>query len=132
MSAAPPNLVANIGGTFIYSNTPKELAEWYRNALGLQWGHTEEYNAFYAVLKYRELDDDRERGIVWSIMQAKDRPAFEGKVFTVNYRVHSMEATVAHLKSLGISVKGPEKYPEGIFAWITDPDDNGIELWEEP
>ena len=130
--SAPTNLVANIGGTFIYSNNAKALAEWYRETLGLQWEHTEEYNAFFAVLKYRELDSDRERGIVWSILSTKNRPSFEGKVFTINYRVHSMDATVEHLKAQGIAIKGPEKYPEGIFAWIKDPEGNEVELWEEP
>lgn len=131
MSDTPPNLVAHIGGTFIYSANPEPLANWYKQTLGLQWEHPEGFSAWYALLEYRELESDKKRHIVWSIINNKNRPHVEGKVFCINYRVHNMEATVEHLKAQNIEVKGPENYPEGRFAWITDPEGNTIELWED-
>ena len=125
-------LVANIGGVFIYSRNPKELAEWYVKHLGIEFVYTEENKNYVAVFNYKDIDSDKQAYFVWSILDGKNRPDYEGKVFTVNYRVNNMDEVLAHLKSLGAEVKGPETHEgQGIFAWINDPDGNNIELWQD-
>ncbi len=49
----------------------------------------------------------------------------------VNFRVRSLEAMVAQPKADNIDINiDPEKYPNGRFARLHDPDGNPIELWE--
>jgi len=49
----------------------------------------------------------------------------------LNFRVRSLDATVAQLRKASIEVKvDPERYPNGRFARLHDPERNPIELWE--
>jgi glyoxylase I family protein len=49
----------------------------------------------------------------------------------VNFRVRSLDAMVAQLQKADIPVKvSSEKYPNGRFARLHDPEGNPIELWE--
>jgi glyoxylase I family protein len=49
----------------------------------------------------------------------------------VNFRVRNLDAMVAQLRRAGIAVDiDPEKYPNGRFARLYDPEGNPIELWE--
>lgn len=124
--------IAQPGGIFIYSENPGELAEWYREHLGIEYTYAEAYQVWYAQFFYRVDHEPEVRAyVVWSILKAKDKPTSEVKKFMVNYRVHSIEQTVADLLSKGVEVKGPEEYPEGKFAWIKDLDGNEMELWED-
>ena len=127
------NLLAHLGGVFLYSEQPKALAEWYTQSLGMEYIYTAENKAYVATFTYHESENiERERYIVWSISHTDKRPIFkEGKLFTINYRVHNMEAMLTHLRQLGIKIKGPETHEQGTFAWITDPEGNTIELWQE-
>jgi predicted enzyme related to lactoylglutathione lyase len=44
-----------------------------------------------------------------------------------------MAETLSHLQSKGVAIDKTEEYEGfGKFAWLTDPDGNKIELWEEP
>ena len=125
------SIIANIGGTFIYSKDPQKLAEWYRDNLGITYEHSEDYKAFYASLFYKDINTNKKSYIAWSILENKNRPDLKEKVFCINYRVYHLEKLVKNLKSKRIKVKGTEEYPEGKFAWIHDPDGNIVELWED-
>lgn len=126
------NLVAAIGGVFIYSKNPSALAEWYKVHLGINFEHSEEYKAYYFSFYYRdEKDPSKKYYTAWSILYSKDRPEVKEKIFCINYRVNDLEKTVEHLKKLNAEVKEIEEYPEGKFAWIYDPEGNYIELWED-
>ena len=49
----------------------------------------------------------------------------------INFRVRNLDAMVKQLNASNIAVKvDPEKYPQGRFARLHDPDGNPIELWE--
>jgi glyoxylase I family protein len=49
----------------------------------------------------------------------------------VNFRVSDLDAMIAQLRSAGIEVMpDPEKYPNGRFAPVYDPEGNAVELWE--
>jgi len=43
-----------------------------------------------------------------------------------------MAETLSHLQSKGVSIDKTEDTEYGKFAWVTDPDGNKIELYEEP
>ena len=51
--------------------------------------------------------------------------------FMINYRVDNLEALIAKLTAAGIDIlEGPQYHENGIFAWIVDPEENKVELWE--
>jgi len=55
----------------------------------------------------------------------------QSKAWMVNFRVRSLDRMVNQLKAAGIDVKvDAEKYPNGRFAHLKDPEGNPIELWE--
>jgi hypothetical protein len=42
-----------------------------------------------------------------------------------------MMETISHLQSRGVAIDKTEDSEYGKFAWVTDPDGNKIELFEE-
>jgi len=49
----------------------------------------------------------------------------------INFRVRDLDAIVAQLGSAGIAVEvDPQRYPNGRFARLHDPEGNPIELWQ--
>lgn len=125
------NPVKFIGGIFIYSSQPAQLADWYRQHLGITFEEYGDGSVFYKAFGYVEAETGRNASLVWSIMENKSRPSLSEKVFTVNYRVDNIDNTISHLRESGITVNGPEDYPQGKFAWLEDCDGNPIELWED-
>lgn len=120
--------VTGIGGVFFKSKgDPKVLADWYREHLGFElndWGG--------AILSWPE-DKANDYGLtVWSLA-ASDSQWFapSESPFMINYRVDNLVELLAELKEKGIeAVAGPESHENGKFAWIMDPDNNKVELWE--
>jgi glyoxylase I family protein len=54
-----------------------------------------------------------------------------GKLWMINFRVRDLDAMTAQLDAAGIKVVlDPERYPNGRFARLDDPEGNPIELWE--
>ncbi len=124
-------LSTHLGGVFLYSENPRELAEWYRDNLGIRFEAHPDGSAFFASFPYTEPETGRKAYLAWSVIKSKHRPPPEVKYFTVNYRVHDIGATVKHLSENDVKVTDVENYPEGKFAWCEDPEGNHIELWED-
>jgi len=124
-------MVANIGGVFLYSENPKQLAEWYAMALNIQFEFTPDFKVYYISYPYREADTEKATYTVFSIMHREKRPRPEHRLFTLNLRVRNLEKLAEHFKNHHIPFKGIETHPEGKFGWIDDPEGNYIELWED-
>jgi catechol-2,3-dioxygenase len=45
--------------------------------------------------------------------------------------VGDLDAMLGQLRGEGLDVEGPQEEPYGRFAWLTDPDGNRIELYQE-
>jgi glyoxylase I family protein len=115
--------VEGIGGFFFRSASPKILAQWYIDNLGVGLTPSEygqepwqqaagptAFQPFPATTKYFGRAD---------------------RMFMLNFRVRDLDAMVAQLRRAGIAVEvDPEKYPNGRFARLSDPEDNPIQLWE--
>lgn len=120
--------VTGIGGVFFkVHGDPAEFAAWYRDCLGMP---LQDFGG--GVLQW--ADDHAEDGglTVWHVAKA-DTGWFKPSdaSFMINYRVDSMDELLAHLKSKGVKpIQGPEAHENGTFAWILDPDNNKVELWE--
>ena len=127
------SLIDGIGGVFLFSNNPKQLAEWYRDSLGIvAAGQDSECNSLFTTFDHRDLENPEvKRTVAWAIMRAtqdiKDKP----RTGQINYRVKNMAEVLEHLKSKGVAIEKTAEYPGyGKFAWLKDPDGNKIELWE--
>ena len=120
--------ITGIGGVFFKTRSDhKALAAWYAKNLGLvleEWGG--------AILKWPD-DTAEDRGLtVWHVAE-KDSQWFSpsGSSFMINYRVDNLDEMLAQLRENGVTiVKGPEAHENGRFAWILDPDENKVELWQ--
>ncbi len=120
--------VTGIGGVFFKSTGDKAaLAAWYQTHLGMplaDWGG--------AVLRWPD-DTAEDKGVtVWSVA-AGDTKWFGPSTssFMINYRVDDMDAMLEQLRAGGVEIlQGPESHENGKFAWIMDPDENKVELWE--
>lgn len=121
--------VANIGGVFLNSVEPKILAEWYRQALDIEFINPENTDFYYMVFKYPSENDNKPTGTVFSIFKTDE--ASTVKTARVNYRVKNLDEVLQHLKSKNIKVDKVEEHPEGKFAWLNDPDNNQVELWQD-
>lgn len=119
----PAERVLGIGGLFFRSREPKQLAQWYQLHLGVDpvptdsshrpWQQTAGPTAFCPFpMKTGYLGPPEQ-------------------MWMVNFRVRNLDAMVAQLRSANIDVNvDPEKYPNGRFARLHDPEGNPIELWE--
>jgi len=115
--------VDGIGGFFFRAKAPKVLAKWYTDHLGVtitpadygqepwqQAAGPTVFEPFPAATKY--FGD----------------PA---QTFMLNFRVRDLDAMVAQLRGAGIKVDvDPQKYPNGRFARLSDPEGNPIQLWQ--
>lgn len=120
--------VTGIGGVFFKSTgEASELAEWYREHLGLT---LEDFGG--AVLKWPDDKAEDQGMTVWSVA-GRDSQWFSPSTasFMINYRVDDLSEMLEQLRAGGVEiVAGPESHENGKFAWIIDPDGNKVELWE--
>jgi len=113
--------VSGIGGVFIRSQRPEELAAWYGEHLGLD---VEEWNG--AVLRSSGGET-----LVWAVFPAETEyfgPS--GQHAMVNYRVAGLDGVLDQLRAAGVEVEGPVADENGRFGWGVDPDGNRFELWQ--
>ncbi len=119
----PAERVLGIGGLFFRSTNPKKLAAWYQVNLGIDPVPTQSGQTAW----------QQAAGVTAFAPFAMDTNYFGSKqqAWMVNFRVRSLDAMVAQLQKANIDVKvDPEKYPNGRFARLHDPEGNPIELWE--
>jgi glyoxylase I family protein len=120
---APNERVLGIGGFFFRSRAPEQLAQWYQLHLGVDpvptdhnhraWQQTAGPTAFAPFPMDTHYFGSPQQG--WML----------------NFRVRDLDAMVAQLRNSNIEVKvDPEKYPNGRFARLHDPEGNPLELWE--
>jgi catechol 2,3-dioxygenase-like lactoylglutathione lyase family enzyme len=125
----PAERVSGIGGVFFKAIDPKALSVWYREKLGIGDAQGRGFTLFL----WREREDATRVGTtVWSLFPVNTNHFAPSEAsFMINYRVRNLEAMLAQLRALGVTVdqKVVEDF-NGTFAWIVDPEGNKIELWE--
>jgi glyoxylase I family protein len=115
--------MSGIGSLFFRAKDPKALAQWYRDYLGI------------AVVpsNYEEPPWQQAAGPTVFAPFLEDTKYFghPGKQWMINFRVHDLEAMVAQLRAAKVPVEiDAEKYHNGRFARLHDPEGNPIELWQ--
>jgi glyoxylase I family protein len=115
--------VNGIGGFFFRARDPEALATWYEQRLGVAtipksygqepWRQQEGYTAFAPFPQDAEMIGPPEH--TWML----------------NFRVNDLDAMVEQLRADGESVEvDPQRYPNGRFAQLHDPEGNGVQLWQ--
>jgi len=115
--------VQGIGGFFFRAKDPKALAAWYDTHLGVTPTPTD----------YEHLPWQQEAGHTVFAPFAATTKYFgrPEQAWMINFRVRNLPAMVKQLKAAGIEVEvDPEKYPNGFFARLQDPEGNPIQLWQ--
>ena len=113
--------VQGIGGFFFRSDNPEALRNWYRDHLGVELAPQFSGGAPWV----------QEAGFtVFDPFAMSDTMIPEGKSWMINFRVGNLAAMIEQLRGAGIEVSDLEEYPHGKFASLTDPEGNGIQLWE--
>jgi predicted enzyme related to lactoylglutathione lyase len=130
-----PVRVNGIGGVFLKSNDPTALAEWYTRHFGLTFQSSEGAcgtgkNYWLEFVYHDDPDGAKRATIVFAIQSAKSVLPAERHAVEINYRVADMERFLAQLTAAGIAVEKREDYDYGRFAWIRDPENNRIELYQ--
>jgi len=123
--AQAPGRITGVGGIFVTSKDPKELAAWYRDVLGIpleSWGG--------AVMRYNA--PGHPPMVLWNAMPANsDEIAPSKRDFMINFAVDDLGVFIARLQKKGVKIlKRDDSDPFGKFAWIIDPDGTKIELWQ--
>ena len=115
--------VDGIGGFFFRAQDPKALAKWYADHLGISTTPTD----------YGQEPWQQSAGPTAFAPFAATTKYFgrAEQAFMLNFRVRNLDAMVAQLRRAGITVDvDPEKYPNGLFARLADPEGNPIQLWQ--
>jgi predicted enzyme related to lactoylglutathione lyase len=126
-SEPPAEQVTGIGGIFLKAQDPKKLAAWYRDNLGFPM------KGAMAVFLWSEKDKPEQTGrTVWSLFPTNTTyfGASRSPVM-INYRVPNLERMIEQLRRKGVTVEKTEDSDYGRFTWVTDPEGNRLELWEQ-
>jgi catechol 2,3-dioxygenase-like lactoylglutathione lyase family enzyme len=123
-AAEPREKVLGFGGFFFRSSDPADLADWYRDHLGI-----DKVPGDYDAPCWRQEPGET---VFAPFERLTDYFGDMEKQFMLNFRVRDLEAMVAQLERAGIQVRRDPNspYPNGKFAWLNDPEGNPIELWE--
>jgi glyoxylase I family protein len=114
--------VLGIGGLFFRARDSKTLAQWYDTHLGVKVTPTD-----YETAPWFQAGGPT----VFAPFNQNTKYFPAEQVWMVNFRVKDLDAMVKQLRDAGIEVTvDPEKYPNGRFARLYDPEKNPIELWQ--
>lgn len=116
--------ITGIGGFFFVARDPAALAAWYERHFGVL-----PVPGNYETPSWRQEAGET---VFAPFSRVDDPVSGASRPFMLNFRVADLDAAVAALTSEGIDViPDPDSpYPNGKFAWLSDPEGNPIELWE--
>ena len=115
--------VTGIGGLFFRAKNPAALGQWYKDTLGI--------NLVPADYSQKPWSQEAGPTVFAPFEHGTDYFGRTEQQWMINFRVRNLDAMVAQLRALKIEVRvDAEKYPNGRFARLHDPEGNPIELWE--
>ena len=115
--------VIGIGGLFFRANDPAALARWYQANLGIDLSPGD----------YTQKPWSQQAGPCVFAPFPRDTTYFgrPEQQWMINFRVDDLDAMAEQLRRAGESVDiDPQRYPNGRFAEVSDPEGNRIQLWQ--
>ena len=116
----PMKHVTGIGGIFFRSKDTDALATWYNEHFGID------------VVNGETIWSQEAGPTVFSPFK-EDTEYFgrRDQQFMINFRINDLDGFLEKLQAAGVKID-PERQEEvyGKFAWVYDPEENKIELWE--
>ncbi|REJ83635.1 MAG: VOC family protein [Bacteroidetes bacterium] len=119
--------VTGIGGVFIKSKDPKNLASWYKEHFNLP------FQGPYCVIGWKDENNKEAEGSTVFSFFKEDTDYFNPSrsEFMINFRVNDLEKALSELRSNQVEVmEKSEDYDYGKFGWFVDPVGNKVELWQ--
>ncbi|NPD90657.1 MAG: VOC family protein [Asgard group archaeon] len=123
--------IVGFGGFFFKSKDPKGLTKWCQELLGFttQVPYTKEDTAI--TFRWKSFDGVNQNTVWAPFKEGGDYFAPSQKKWMINLIVKDIEQLLTKLLAQGVQQIGKiEEESYGKFAWILDPEDNKIELWE--
>ena len=115
--------VSGIGGFFFRARSPDALAVWYQERLGI-----DPTPRSYDGQVWRQQEGET---VFAPFPQDSEMIGPPEHTWMINFRVDDLDALVEQLRSAGETVDvDPERYPNGRFAEVRDPEGNRIQLWQ--
>jgi predicted enzyme related to lactoylglutathione lyase len=115
--------VDGIGGFFFKAQSPKTLAKWYSDHLGVTLTPTGNGQEPWQQAAGPTAFEPFPAGTRYF-----GRPE---QAFMLNFRVRDLDAMVEQLRRAEIKVDvDAQDYPNGRFARLSDPEGNPIQLWQ--
>ena len=115
--------VTGIGGFFFRARNPDALALWYQERLGVTT-----VPRSYGESAWRQREGDT---VFAPFPQDSEMIGPPEHTWMINFRVDDLDAIVAQLLAAGETVNvDSQRYPNGRFAEVRDPEGNGIQLWQ--
>ncbi len=128
--AEPTEKVLGIGGVFVRAKDQAQLAQWYRDHLGINVDP-----GWHGGVFPLQSPLDREGAyVVWSAFpQNTEYFGSNSQASMINFRVRDLDAMLTQLREHGCPVdEKVERSEFGAFGWVTDPEGNRVELWQPP
>jgi glyoxylase I family protein len=115
--------VTGIGGFFFRAKDPDALANWYQERLGVTTVPTS-----YDGETWRQQEGET---VFAPFEHDSEMIGPPEHTWMINFRVDDLDAIVEQLRNAGETVEvHAERYPNGRFAELRDPEGNGIQLWQ--
>lgn len=123
--------IVGFGGFFFKSKDPEGLTQWYQEKLGFttQVPYTDDDSAI--TFRWKSFDGVNQNTVWAPFKEGGDYFAPSKKEWMINLIVKDIDLLISKLVAQGVAQIGKiEEESYGKFAWILDPEDNKIELWE--
>lgn len=121
--------VIGVGGVFFLCKDVEATRDWYNRVLGVS---ITDHGSSDFPHRISAAAFPQSALTVWSPFKS-DSDYFQPSTsdFMINLMVDDLDGMVRRLEAEGVSLEGEimqESY--GCFAWIMDPDDRKVELWQ--
>ena len=113
--------VVGIGGYFLRAEDPAALGAWYRECLGLE---ADEHGVWLPEAGTTVFATFEEQTDYFGVRTQRTM---------LNFRVRNLDAMLAQLRASGADVADEIEEMDGVgrFGWVTDPEGNRVELWQQ-
>ena len=121
--------VIGVGGVFFLCKDVDATRAWYTRVLGIE---IDAYGGASFIQAEAAAHFPQGARTIWAPFKAESdyfKPSDSD--FMINLMVDDLEGMVARVQDAGVSLEGdPMSESYGKFAWILDPDDRKVELWQ--